>query len=460
MCKLGRAIHLKARRVFSRKRSGVKSSKKATKPSAMAERSAVQEPTAAAAAENIETQGKPYIMAANTSIDESRSNASGSGTEEVSDSNDVSPIIFTPNNTPRLLEPGIERPESLSVLQMVVMVRRFFGYWDQLPYPGQYILLITDALYLARRRGIEFFYTIEELFELCPCDIKDPDHPISFRHLVEMCKDFLELEKLDILQKLPDPDQELLNYTVTVSSEEKVDEPSFHRFPDLPTELRLKIWRLTFPTDKRKFIFKATPETPNQTHFRNAYYGANPIALRVNHESRDEAMTVFKILFYDSKGFTRYFNPFVDVIALDGADPKWAPWGTSDSLFGRTIAKNLEICNYNWIRPTERYPESKKCLTIAEYFSSVEQVVLVPSRISGLHPPAKSLVWSESRWWYNLLFKVARGDNSKLPVITVKRRPGTDKRMLTKEDFEKMTSPFLENLLWTYLHRRVTQIQI
>ena len=88
-----------------------------------------------------------------------------------------------------------------------------------------------------------------------------------------------------------------------------MEEPTFTLFPDLPTELRLKIWRLTFLP---RFVTIQWDETTNQCISPTN----KPLALDMCREARQEALTQYEP-FYPASFI--YFS-----FDLDTAYIKWA----------------------------------------------------------------------------------------------------------------------------------------
>jgi 2EXR family len=87
---------------------------------------------------------------------------------------------------------------------------------------------------------------------------------------------------ISLLQKeLPDPDQELYF--------QHIPTPTFHGFPALPIELRLKIWHCTFPHSRRIIAFRSS-DTVAMFQFPK-----DPIACFINRESYLEIMKHFQM---------------------------------------------------------------------------------------------------------------------------------------------------------------------
>jgi len=101
---------------------------------------------------------------------------------------------------------------------------------------------------------------------------------------------------LQLFQRhLPDPNQDLF-------IEQWRNTDSFCGFPNLPTELRLMIWRYTYPVYIDGHLVNITPIdeiAPWNAHAhdpRRRKEDPFPISLYVNHESRDEALRHFCVV--------------------------------------------------------------------------------------------------------------------------------------------------------------------
>ncbi|KAF4631322.1 hypothetical protein G7Y89_g6804 [Cudoniella acicularis] len=113
---------------------------------------------------------------------------------------------------------------------------------------------------------------------------------------------------------LPDPNSELTKEIFTNTS------PNFTLFLNLPKELQLKIWRTTSPK-KRRLYFKPddgrrpTAMFPVRFDWEMICRPANPVALFIRKESREEAFKFFTPLF-TYQGYSRYFNPVADTVSV------------------------------------------------------------------------------------------------------------------------------------------------
>jgi hypothetical protein len=110
------------------------------------------------------------------------------------------------------------------------------------------------------------------------------------------------------LFELPDPNEELYyQYPHT-----------FRLFPKLPLEIRVNIWRQTFP--RRTHMIFNGPYKPFPC-FRVRYTPPPPVSSRVNFESRQETLRHYKVLqtstlctCYSLRPKTLYFHPEIDIL--------------------------------------------------------------------------------------------------------------------------------------------------
>jgi hypothetical protein len=84
---------------------------------------------------------------------------------------------------------------------------------------------------------------------------------------------------------------------------------SFTLFPKLSVEIRLKIWRLSFP-NSRKVEFRWVVINPFDMLL--AAVATNPITLYVNQESREETLRFYEAAFQGIGDGTIYMNPDSD----------------------------------------------------------------------------------------------------------------------------------------------------
>ncbi|PMD26866.1 hypothetical protein NA56DRAFT_698107 [Hyaloscypha hepaticicola] len=110
------------------------------------------------------------------------------------------------------------------------------------------------------------------------------------------------------LFELPEPNEELsYQYPNT-----------FELFPKLPLEIRLNIWRHTFP--RRTHVIFNGPYKPWPC-LRVRYTPPPPVSSRVNFESRQETLCRYKVLqtsnwcnCYFRRAETLYFHPKRDIL--------------------------------------------------------------------------------------------------------------------------------------------------
>jgi hypothetical protein len=126
----------------------------------------------------------------------------------------------------------------------------------------------------------------------------------------------------------------------------------FTLFPKLAVELRLRIWRFSFPTRVFELSSKGgrTALTPHSA-------SANPVALFINHESRSEALKVYRPLvrgsFWDACHRRKliYFNPNNDIVRLREECHFWNASIVETFISGGGILdhiKHLTFTNVLW----------------------------------------------------------------------------------------------------------------
>lgn len=112
------------------------------------------------------------------------------------------------------------------------------------------------------------------------------------------------LRNFSLLLELPDTCQELVVQTLS---------HDFHYFPELPLELRLHIWRYTFPNSHNIPLYcgyRKPPLSPDVSIFP-------PIISRINRESRAETWVHYTMLWPPEKSNLRLcINPKRDYISI------------------------------------------------------------------------------------------------------------------------------------------------
>jgi len=147
----------------------------------------------------------------------------------------------------------------------------------------------------------------------------------------------------------------------------KMNKPAavdFTIFPELPTEIRLLIWRLA-PFDARTFRLQQIPDfaSPWDETDSDPVSDANPITLQINRESREEGLRQYSVLFEGSNGGKIYFDPHVDRISFRcfySIDypvcshlQKWT-WKGKDEVRSLEIVHSVRE-TYNWRAESEPY---------------------------------------------------------------------------------------------------------
>lgn len=124
--------------------------------------------------------------------------------------------------------------------------------------------------------------------------------------------------KLLILE-LPDPNRDLYYQVLGVAAK------SFQRFPKLPAELRLRIWRYCLPGPCNVFLERLMPQE-DLRDLGPTRYGMRPITLSINHESRHETLKHYYIMtpFFKKlkkrKGHIVCLDPTIDTIHVNAMD--------------------------------------------------------------------------------------------------------------------------------------------
>lgn len=122
----------------------------------------------------------------------------------------------------------------------------------------------------------------------------------------------------------------------------------FTLFPELPSEMRLKIWRHIFPGPRIVGI------QPSFTHSRFTGWKSMdwpPLVLQITHESREEALKYYRLSFATaSEPATIYFNFRTDTLRFGHGlgeaflnDPRWAADGPGDYVLNVFLGTNYHI---------------------------------------------------------------------------------------------------------------------
>jgi 2EXR family len=195
--------------------------------------------------------------------------------------------------------------------------------------------------------------------------------------------------------ELPDPEQELSPQNLRPKLE------TFTCFPELPFELRSKIWRFTFPGRR---IIDLTLATQHIVRFRTRGRPADPklpVALHVNQESRSIALKAYYIIFQQQPRWVNKkqptgmrpicFDPKVDSVFVDLNDILIRI--NPHKMFGKDLEclnmiKTLEIRNFRWLSEVDYFDKSTSYALhhskggVLKYLRGLEDVHLV-SRPDG-----------------------------------------------------------------------------
>jgi hypothetical protein len=94
---------------------------------------------------------------------------------------------------------------------------------------------------------------------------------------------------------------------------------SFTLFPKFPLEIKLKIWRLTFPANRKiEFCWHVI----NPFDMLLAAVATNPITLYIDQESREETLRFYEKVFGGIGDGTIYINPDSDTVLFTSAPEK------------------------------------------------------------------------------------------------------------------------------------------
>ncbi|KAI0490613.1 hypothetical protein F4859DRAFT_508412 [Xylaria cf. heliscus] len=94
-------------------------------------------------------------------------------------------------------------------------------------------------------------------------------------------------------------------------AEKRQQQQVFHLFGQLPTELRLRIWRYTWEP-RTVSLFPATPDSFLRRKSRKPL----PASAYVNSESRSETLRYYECCFAQINGDFRWFNFHIDTLCL------------------------------------------------------------------------------------------------------------------------------------------------
>jgi len=145
---------------------------------------------------------------------------------------------------------------------------------------------------------------------------------------------------------------------------------TFSLFSLLPTEVRLKIWRATFPPGRRisLAIFHSKPQ-------KNIQQPHPPTSLFANQESRNETLRYYNVVCYDIDQLHRFtfISPQKDVLVIDGdvafhrvqlQQARVSAEELNEHLSASLgIFRTLELRNLNWpvvfINPSPGYEHQR-----------------------------------------------------------------------------------------------------
>jgi hypothetical protein len=144
----------------------------------------------------------------------------------------------------------------------------------------------------------------------------------------------------------------------------------FQLFPKLPAEIRLRIWKLSFPCTRairvRPLVDKDRPLSYRENTSREVLnirfsYTDDPImALQISRESRKAGLSIYRPLV--AGGRTIYFCPDRDVFVFEGLDIVYQKLvlyrglATTMRLLENTITRELtdqfaDLSTIEWVAP-------------------------------------------------------------------------------------------------------------
>lgn len=188
---------------------------------------------------------------------------------------------------------------------------------------------------------------------------------------------------------------------------------SFTLFPKLPIEIRLMIWRSTFPRngsfDLHDLASRPFPQERHPSGFEPLF--SAPPTLYANRESRQETLKHYFIFHDEASGSSDnlrepvYFNTKLDqvyVLACKLDSPRWNVWleflegdGVGTGLLGQIECLEVRFGRWGWQmkreieREMDKFYMSFLCPKWGQLtrFSALKRLVLAPG-----HPPLNEKV--------------------------------------------------------------------
>jgi hypothetical protein len=232
--------------------------------------------------------------------------------------------------------------------------------------------------------------THEPLFN--PFDLPDPRNDMLFQR--RRLKKFSQLS-LPIRSPTKSPSELLLELPDTEEDIASQQRPlkHFSLFPDLPTELRLAIWRSILPPPR---LFNLEKECSRLFHGRRSRHRQShlPITLRINRESREETLLHYDIVYLHKPGRgasarvkPMLFGPRRDMVFIhsvhDFLSKPYTVYSISLATFRATIPLNgireLTILKARWedkdkfVQALMLFPGLKKVNLIEAHDGDVEK---------------------------------------------------------------------------------------
>ncbi|CZR68831.1 uncharacterized protein PAC_18731 [Phialocephala subalpina] len=196
-------------------------------------------------------------------------------------------------------------------------------------------------------------HTLEDTSEESPLSLLTPSTRASI-----LADDLFNFSAM--VYELPDPNQEL-----SIQLFKPLD--VFHPFPELPIEIRLRIWRLTFPKHRNMNLDPCYGlRTRDMAKWlRPRTIRELPVTLCINQESREEALRHYTILYQGdlpgAKKSLRHRLPYLNVYSRSRfriCDRPFCIDPRKESLwiYGRATTDGCELlCRQRWLE----YVDSK-----------------------------------------------------------------------------------------------------
>jgi hypothetical protein len=188
--------------------------------------------------------------------------------------------------------------------------------------------------------------------------------------------------------KLSDPLQEVKTFTL---------------FPQFPSEIRLKIWKLALSEPRMSMIEQKIPPHRNRFIFRSRL--APPTLLHVNYESRSLAQKVYELTFEGGLEAPQFFNFQVDSLHLQ-LRTHASDWSKNFETIQKDFAKVQHLVIYGgffFILPISKLKKNLVLFKelIIHYGANEDENVRIPGKLEEMW----DIIRREVEAVENLLFK-------------------------------------------------------